>query len=419
MDKERLENKKERQTINNLNSSTSEVSKNAIKTDEEKSMKALVKSTIQKAEGKHWPKSIAKCLKQSYKLLGRILGNELVQGVLKVNALAANQPAPHMIRPGVQLRVIPGQRKLFPPGTVSRYSDSPSSLTRRLYKKSNEDLINSAARRRPPSIDLPINGFPKIDGRAEPNSRVSLSQIARKQKHESDLLKALKLPPNYLDKYQTRFERSLEVGRLLKVACASKSLWIEPNGTLNYREPAIHVYNPELELYMAFEPSLSNNTIHLITYYSDAKSQKIAEKMTDPAWDKNIGSSTKTHELNRQKVAENRRIKQNNKLFGESYKDYYPTVAPDNKLSQAQINEVPEIVQKYEQRGILTPNEKEVLKRYAALNRGWQAHLNNENINLNDARRNLWHNRGVDSSEALLLTEQIDNIIGPSLGDID
>ena len=412
---------KEKRTADSL--STSEVSKNATKTDEERAMEALVQSAIQKAENKKWPKSIAKFFKQGYKLLVRILDNELVQIIVRVEALAANAPQPHMTRPKskIQLRIAPGERRPFPPGTISSCAKSTirqparTSLAAHPIKRSSLDLERTSDRRQQPFIDVAITGLPNK------RARFSLVQLGNKGKHFPVLLKTLGLPSNYLDKFETKIAQLNEVGQLLKTICESKAVLVKLNGTLNYREPAVHVFDPDHRLYIGFEPQPNSDDLYYITHYSLtlSKSRELADNIKNDNWDGNVGLPVEELEQQLKNVGKNVRENRRKQQTSEYYNEFFPTVAPEHKLSNKQIQSVEKLVRKYKRGEILTSQEIKILTRFRFLNEGWQFYLDRANIDIDNPIRNLWHDNNVDPSVAPSIYEQIDKIVGPTLGDID
>lgn len=186
----------------------------------------------------------------------------------------------------------------------------------------------------------------------------------------------------------------------------------------------VHVYNPDTRLYVGFESRFSEEALRFATYYrfGEDRSDRLIEDMKNPNWDKNIGLSVEELKLKTQQLKEIRINKGQKKEMEDLYTDYYPTVDPTAKLSNKQIQQIPEILQDYLDNKPLSPKEMAALTRYQRLNQGWQDHLNQNNVDLNDFRRNLWHNNqdvNVDPSQAPLLNDQITEIVGPTLGDID
>lgn len=139
--------------------------------------------------------------------------------------------------------------------------------------------------------------------------------------------------------------------------------------------------------------------------------------MKDPNWDKNVGLSNEQRQVESEIRAQARRKKE----FLDLFKGYFPTIVPTDKLSNRQINEIPRILAKSLQSETdkLTPKEIEILQRFDAIDKGWQAYLDSQLDNFSPEHefRNLLQNQNV--TDPKLLMKQIKEIVGPTLDDVE
>ena len=240
----------------------------------------------------------------------------------------------------------------------------------------------------------------------------------KKDYHIPALLEAFNLPNNYFDNLKDS-QKVLKIVNLLRKHGQSENLLVEPNGKLNKREDVIHTFNPDSRLYVGFEKWQEFDDSFFITYYrmTEEKTDKLTESMKDPNWDKNVGLSNEQRQVESKIRAQARRKKE----FLDLFKGYFPTIAPTDKLSNRQINEIPRILAKSLQSETdkLTPKEIEILQRFDAIDKGWQAYLDSQLDNFSPEHefRNLLQNQNV--TDPKLLLKQIKEIVGPTLDDVE
>jgi len=412
----------------NINDENKETNDEIEINKEARAMEALKASAIRKASGQQFPASVNKMAEFLINKFCAFYNSKLGQFLLEIEALSINYPPHHIHSPRIGLKLNPAYPRLFLPGRISEYTKSiftktSSSTALRSLGESYNDIKWTAGRRQPPfeGLTLDLSKFsPKP-------FRFSLFQINRKfPKHKEALLQAFQLPNNYFDQFKTRIARAHEVARLLRKNFESDKLLVYPNGTLNYRESVIHIYNPVTRLYVVFENRESQDFCNLITFYqfTQKRGDILAEDMKSGNWDGSVGESEINHMVRAAELATLFQKRQ----FREMYKEYFPQVAPTHKLDNGQITKIPEIVEKYSNGERLTPTELKIVKRCQLLEQGWQNFLDENNIALDDNLRNFWFASKADvyPSEAPSVVtqmdkiiEDMDNIIGPKLGDIE
>nr|YP_010282936.1 hypothetical protein MKT70_pgp099 [Nitzschia ovalis]YP_010282997.1 hypothetical protein MKT70_pgp038 [Nitzschia ovalis]ULD15700.1 hypothetical protein [Nitzschia ovalis]ULD15761.1 hypothetical protein [Nitzschia ovalis] len=407
----------------------STVQEETMSDEEKQAMEALKKSVIDKSLKKKWPKSIGKGVKEMANTLLKLLNEPLSRGIISVVEASVQNP-PTRISAGPRIRINPTQRKFFPPGVISQYSGysygfgsmsqkqytgyrASATRTQLMFKKSEEEIRKTSSRRQPPLFKVPIKGYEERTPYAS-GGQMTGKKIYHKEFEDPTIRKAMGLDNNYL----TDENNSLAVLKFIRSVLSCDNLLIR-KGTLNYQENVLHIFEPNTRVYMCFEIWNEFNDAFYITGYQRTveNTDKFEDQMRDKNWDGNVGLSREERQVELERQAQARSKKNFRKLF----KEYSPTIAPTGKLSNQQINEIPKILSKslQNQADKLTPEQIEILQRFDTIEKGWQIHLDNQpdNISREDDRRNLW--RELDPTEAPSLKQQIDDILGPSLGDVE